>query len=184
MDWSARRQKLTRGLNRERRRVCLDDTHPDLPSHPISRLDCAGPSWEHLHSFCRFCWPSCLRKCLPSCRRGCEQPMFISFGTKWLLHKSVTKMLHHGLPSRASRNRHHRSSLILQPCDGGGEILASTLTSYNPATSILSASTTSATNSARGTVYHSWTLPMQASFSSASCSKQAMPLPTRRSLGS
>ena len=46
------RQQLTLGLARERRQVCLNDAHSDLPSHTIYRLDCVGLAWED-HSLCR-----------------------------------------------------------------------------------------------------------------------------------
>ena len=88
-----------------------------------------------------------------------EHSMSSSFAAKWLLDSRVT---------RISKNRLHKSPLTPRFALSGLPIevrkySASTLTTYKPAGSIVSASTTNAMRSTRCTVCLPWT-PAYASF--------------------
>ena len=80
-----------------------------------------------------------------------------SFASRWLLHVRVTRITQCGLLFRASKNRRRKSAFA--PCCALSDLAmevwrycASTLTTYKPAVSIFSASTTTTMSSARGTV--------------------------------
>ena len=49
---------------------------------------------------------------LPRTSNSVERPISSSFAARWILHTSVTRTIHRGLLSRASKNRRHKSPLV------------------------------------------------------------------------
>ena len=150
---------------------------PSLTScQPVDRAHSVGLAWED-HCFLRRSAGHPPRTCCASCRHVLQQPKFSSFAVMCLLRTRVTKMLHCGLLSRATKRPHpkitvfHRFALAGFATDVT-RYRTSTHTSYSAAVRAFSAMMTRDMSSARGTAWRSWTLPMQAHLGVAPCSSR------------
>ena len=99
-------------MGRESGQRCLDDSHLDWPRHTVKSLDCVGLAWEDLHSRCR---PARHLVVLSRTSKSLEHPISSPFAVRCLLHTRVTRTIHCGLLSHASKYR----------CDSGCSAMSS-----------------------------------------------------------
>ena len=138
-------QRTSCGGTCDRFQVCQCQVH--LARTVAAHLDCVDLAWENLRSLYRPTRHLVRKHVALHMSKSVEQADFRLLRCE-VLHTRVTRMLHCGSPSRASKNRRHKSPLIPR----FAVAVQNTLTSNNPAARKFSASTTSAMSSARGTV--------------------------------
>ena len=159
-----------------------DDAQSDVSCQPVDRAHSVGLAWE---DHC-FLWRSAghpPRTCCASCRHVLQQPKFRSFAVMCLLRTRVTKMLHCGLLSRATKRPHpkltvfHRFALAGCATDVT-RYRTSTHPSYRAAVRAFSAIMTRDMSSARGTA-----LAFMDSAHASSIGRRAVFQPQSRDLG-